>query len=90
MECPICLESKLLIKTVCNHFFCNKCLEKIKICALCRNILYNNQEKKYNINYFKKYISDKIMYFIYYLYTFYEYNNIMEIINDIHERIHVH
>lgn len=89
MECPICFESKILIKTICNHSFCNKCLQKIKICAICRNTLKNQQETKYNFNYFIIYLIDNIIYIIYYIYLYIENNNILETINDIHEIIHI-
>ncbi|AYV76966.1 MAG: hypothetical protein Barrevirus6_4 [Barrevirus sp.] len=44
MECPICLEEvKEAIKLICNHLFCEGCIEKLKNddeikCPLCRNI----------------------------------------------------
>ncbi len=37
MECPICYnEKQLLIFRGCTHQFCDDCIRKIKICAICR------------------------------------------------------
>lgn len=38
-ECPVCFEVKELIKfdnEECSHSFCESCLPKLKLCALCR------------------------------------------------------
>lgn len=54
-QCPICLEiidSELLCKTSCNHFFCSDCLEQLIsnkkiLCPMCRDVIkkYDNQNK---------------------------------------------
>lgn len=35
-ECGVCLDTKYLSKTNCNHNFCICCIVKIKKCPLCR------------------------------------------------------
>jgi len=39
-ECPICYKhDDLSNTTVCIHYFCQECLSKLKICALCRAVI---------------------------------------------------
>jgi hypothetical protein len=38
--CSICFEDTNVI-THCNHFCCHKCMEKIKVCPICRRDLYD-------------------------------------------------
>ena len=38
-ECPICFEHKPLVQTICKHFFCSECKEKLLNCAICRTQL---------------------------------------------------
>jgi hypothetical protein len=37
--CSICFEDTN-VKTPCRHYCCHKCMEKIKICPICRSDLY--------------------------------------------------
>lgn len=39
--CIICFENVATTYTVCNHIFCNICINKLKNCALCRTCLVN-------------------------------------------------
>lgn len=39
-DCAICFEETSVI-THCKHFCCHKCMEKIKICPICRRDLYD-------------------------------------------------
>lgn len=39
-DCAICFEETNVI-THCNHFCCHKCMEKIKVCPICRRDLYD-------------------------------------------------
>lgn len=43
-DCPICLETKILKITKCNHSFCNDCLFKIDSCSLCRKQLVDDDD----------------------------------------------
>ena len=38
-DCAICFEDTN-VKTLCKHYCCHKCMEKIKICPICRRDLY--------------------------------------------------
>lgn len=38
--CSICFEDTNVV-THCNHFCCHKCMEKIKVCPICRRDLYD-------------------------------------------------
>jgi hypothetical protein len=37
--CSICFEDTN-VHTICKHYCCHKCMEKIKICPICRRDLY--------------------------------------------------
>jgi len=39
-DCAICFEETTVI-THCSHFCCHKCMEKIKVCPICRRDLYD-------------------------------------------------
>jgi len=39
-DCAICFE-ETSVHTHCKHFCCHKCMEKIKICPICRRDLYD-------------------------------------------------
>jgi hypothetical protein len=39
-DCSICYEDTK-VKTLCNHYCCHKCMEKIKLCPICRRDLYD-------------------------------------------------
>ncbi len=39
-DCAICFEETSVI-THCKHYCCHKCMEKIKICPICRRDLYD-------------------------------------------------
>lgn len=39
-DCAICFEETNVI-THCKHFCCHKCMEKIKLCPICRRDLYD-------------------------------------------------
>jgi len=39
-DCAICFDETSVI-THCNHFCCHKCMEKIKVCPICRRDLYD-------------------------------------------------
>jgi hypothetical protein len=39
-DCAICFEETNVI-THCNHYCCHKCMEKIKVCPICRRDLYD-------------------------------------------------
>ena len=41
-ECPICYEElvdKNVISLYCKHKFCNKCLQRLQNCAMCRAVI---------------------------------------------------
>ena len=39
-DCAICFDETTVI-THCKHFCCHKCMEKIKVCPICRRDLYD-------------------------------------------------
>ena len=39
-DCTICFEETSVV-TRCKHYCCHKCLEKIKVCPICRRDLYD-------------------------------------------------
>jgi hypothetical protein len=39
-DCSICFE-ETTVTTNCNHHCCHKCMEKIKLCPICRRDLYD-------------------------------------------------
>jgi hypothetical protein len=39
-DCSICFEETSVI-THCKHYCCHKCMEKIKVCPICRRDLYD-------------------------------------------------
>jgi hypothetical protein len=39
-DCAICFEETSVV-THCKHYCCHKCMEKIKICPICRRDLYD-------------------------------------------------
>ena len=39
-DCAICFEETSVI-THCKHYCCHKCMEKIKVCPICRRDLYD-------------------------------------------------
>ena len=39
-DCAICFEDTS-VKTLCKHYCCHKCMEKIKLCPICRRDLYD-------------------------------------------------
>ena len=41
MECSICFEEKKMVKLNCGHLFCEACVNKINVCALCRSNIIN-------------------------------------------------
>lgn len=49
-ECPVCLENitdpTKIVKTCCNHVYCQSCYDKINVCALCRRNL-NKQHNRH-------------------------------------------
>jgi len=40
-ECAICFEEKKMAKLNCGHLFCENCVNKINVCALCRSNITN-------------------------------------------------
>ena len=40
-ECCICFEEKKMVKLNCGHLFCEACVNKINVCALCRSNIIN-------------------------------------------------
>jgi hypothetical protein len=38
-DCAVCFD-ETNVHTKCNHYCCHKCLEKVKICPICRRDLY--------------------------------------------------
>ena len=39
-DCSICFEETNMM-TVCKHYCCHRCMERIKVCPICRNNLYD-------------------------------------------------
>ena len=48
--CPICMDAIASISTKCNHKYCQKCLDQITSCALCRSPLTISPEKTFSIS----------------------------------------
>ena len=51
-ECPICLEAinnpEKIVKTCCNHMYCQPCYDRISVCALCRSNLNKPIQHRHN------------------------------------------
>ncbi len=68
--CPICLDSKILQRTECNHEFCNDCIyewsKRSDTCPLCRStkFLNENEKKRVIIRSYVKYLILEFIEFI--------------------------